>query len=346
MIGRRPQSAARTNSQRLRAAKWFARRRSGEMSEREAEAMGQWLDAELGHAQAFLLADAAWRSAHALRDTPQVAAMRREARRHATVAWGLRAGLALAIAAAVAVVVLGPLGGLSGLRLGAPTQTFRTEVGQRARVTLPDGTIVVLNTDTLLRAHEGFRRRYVDLVRGEAYFQVARNPARPFVVSSQGKTVTALGTEFAVRADAARLIVTLQQGKVRVASGGRWPMSPGFSTDLEPGVQLVAQEGRPWTLAPANMDTAFSWTQGKLVFAGARLGDIVAELNRYSAKRIVLTDPVVASERLSGSFTAGDTDGAVQAIVHYGLAEVNFQTPARVGLGTRRHAGARKIAAR
>lgn len=346
MIGRRPQSAARTNSQRLRAAGWFAKRRSGEMTEREVEAMGQWLDAELGHAEAFLLADAAWRSAHALRDTSQVAAMRREARRHVQVAWGLRAGLAAALATALVVVVLGPLSNLAGLRLGSPAQTFRTDVGQRARVTLADGTIVILNTNTLIRAREGFRRRYVDLVRGEAYFQVAKNPARPFVVSSKGKTVTALGTQFAVRADAARLTVTLLQGKVRVASGARWLMSPSFSTDLEPGVQLVAQEGRPWTVVPANMDTAFSWTQGKLVFAESRLGDIVAELNRYSSKRIVLTDPVVANEQLSGSFTAGDTDGAVQAIVRYGLAEVNFQTPARVGLGSKRHNAEQKIASR
>jgi transmembrane sensor len=315
------------------------------MSVREAEAMGRWLDADRRHAEAFLLADAAWRSAYKLRATPEIAEMRREARRHGFVAWGLRAGLATA--AVVLIVFIAGLPELtSGFRLAPPSQLYRTEVGQRASVTLSDGTLVTLNTNTLIRAHETFRRRNVDLIRGEAYFQVAKNPARPFVVTSEGKTVTALGTKFAVRADPASLTVTLLQGKVRVATRSRWPMDPRLSTDLEPGVRLVAEDGRPWIIVPANMSTAISWTRGKLVFMEARLSDIVAELNRYSSKRIVLTDPVVANERLSGSFTAGDTDGAVQAIVRYGLARVSVQTPVRVELSAPRASDSRKIATR
>jgi transmembrane sensor len=326
MTTRSPQSP------RAAAAAHFARRRSGEMTEAQAEAMREWLDASVENAQAVLLADAAWQTAGALIDTPAVACLRRDARRASRVGLFRRAGLG--IAAGLALVAAGLLAlQVSPSWPAASSREFRTAVGERATVTLADGTLIQLNTNTVVRTRESLRRRAVDLVRGEAYFQVANNPGRPFVVSSVGKTVTALGTAFSVRAESHCLTVTLLEGRVQVAARSGWA-GQGFSTDLQPRVRLTARDGEPWSIVPVDGEAELSWRHGKLVFSDIPLRDIVGELNRYSLKKIVIVAPVVGESRLSGSFNLGDIDGAVRAIVRYGLAKVDYQTPDRVALGS------------
>jgi transmembrane sensor len=120
-----------------------------------------------------------------------------------------RAVLALAASLLVAAVGIGLYVQQSGLQTG---------IGERRTVVLDDGTQVTLNTATEITVHYDEHQRHVTLESGEAFFDVARRPEWPFVVTAGDREVTALGTSFLVRRDSARVAVTLLEGKVRVTS--------------------------------------------------------------------------------------------------------------------------------
>lgn len=308
------------------ATTWFARQRSGEMTPEEAAALQEWLDADLRHRLAFEAVEALWGGFGETRDAPEVLAMRAEARRRPAPAWRrLAAGLA-----AAAVLGAGVWGG-SQLNLfhshELPNQTFRTEVGQRSTVTLPDGSVVTLNTGTLLRTRADGERRLLYLDRGQAYFKVARDRAHPFVVHAGGRTVTALGTAFDVRAENGRFEVTLVEGKVRVEA----PLASGTGlvaaravqkTEMVAGSQLVAGEGGRLSVEPTDTQREIAWTTGWLKFENERLGDVVGELARYSDTKILLEDPALAALPVSGRFKADDLDAFLNAVRIYDIEPV------------------------
>src|SRR5690606_13211227 len=123
-----------------------------------------------------------------------------------------------------------------------PVQAFQTETGQRTRITLPDGSIVTLDSETAMQFADTPDERRVTLVRGRAFFQVAKNRSRPFIVDAGGKHVRAVGTAFEVSMERGEMTVVLAEGKVRVedaSSGGS-----GNGTDMTPGRQLVVGTDR------------------------------------------------------------------------------------------------------
>ena len=189
------------------ATDWFARRRSGEMTAADAQALEAWLAADPVHAEAYQAAERMWLDTglDAIREHPRILALRerglnRTRRRRWMVAIP-------AVAACLAVIVAAPsmLGpGLRTPELFAPSiqQEFRTSVGQRTTVKLPDGTAVTLDTDTVLRTRETETRRMVWLDKGQAFFRVHKDPSRPFIVAAGDHLVRAIGTAFDVRVDA------------------------------------------------------------------------------------------------------------------------------------------------
>jgi transmembrane sensor len=239
----------------------------------------------------------------------------------------------LAAAFAAAVVGLGGLGVyLQTMPKPLVDQSFRTAVGQQATVTLPDGSQLTLNTDTVVRTKADEDRRLVYLDRGQAFFKVAKNPRHPFVVQAAGRTVTALGTAFDVRVDHGELKVVLVEGRVRVQSAkpsavppangaAPTPAPPPMTTDMAAGSQLVAVTDSDWRLTSTNVERETSWLKGQLVFDDQALGAIVEEMNRYSTRKMVIDDDL-AQRRLSGNFTPGDVHGFSQALRAAGLADL------------------------
>ncbi len=335
-------SQAEAESPRTVAAAWFARKRSGEMTGQEAQELAVWLGADPTHRAAWDLAERLWASSEAMRSNPTMMALRERAmRRRYWRDWSIGGAVA-------ATLVAGVLGGWMLLdRPSMPAappvlaasagQEFRTEVGQRAAITLPDGSVVTLGTNTLLRTHDTPRQRLIELERGQAYFKVAKDRSRPFVVKAAGRRVVAVGTAFEVRVDRSRVAVTLVEGKVRVeapinaAGDGRFSRFVQ-TTEMEPGSQLVAQDGKPWAVAEVDAEREVSWLANKLVFQDEPLSHVVAELNRYSGRRIVIGDPAIADAPVSGSFRTDDVDEAVRALVAYGLARVSAQDGAVIEL--------------
>lgn len=317
------------------ATAWFARRRSGALTAQGAVELEAWLEADPANRAAWDAVELTWRAADALRAEPEVLSLREDALRARYLPRRRLMGAGLAAAVVAGAVLLSPvaLGSFAALR-ALHDQEFRTGVGQQATVKLPDGSVVTLNTDTVLRTRQDEGKRLLYLDKGQAYFKVARDPARPFVVAAGGRTVTALGTAFDVRVGPREFKVTLVEGKVRVeapasavglalARAGA-PMAPGpvQATEMTAGSELAASDYRHWNVTTTDVDKETSWLRGQLIFERERLGAVVEELNRYSTKKIVVLDDKAADTPITAAFKPGDIDGFVRAVRDYGFVEV------------------------
>ncbi len=184
-----------------RAARWFARARSGAMAPGERRALDAWLAADAAHSEAYIQVSGAWDAVARLRDDPEIMVMRdlalarypadgaRVSSQHRLMAACIRAG----------VICTGLLA-LAASTLQQPaTQVFKTGIGQTASISLIDGSRLTLDTDTTVRTRMTGRKRLVYLDSGRAFFKVAKDRSRPFVVEAEGKQVAATGTAFEVK---------------------------------------------------------------------------------------------------------------------------------------------------
>jgi transmembrane sensor len=330
------------------AGAWFARRRSGTMTSAEARALEAWLAEDPRHMEAFQTIELAWAEVEDFRSAPEILAIRERAR-------GRRSGVTRAFAsrAAAAVLALAVIG-LGGYGLKASgwidlhrfsNQSYATRVGEKTAVTLPDGSVVTLNTDTAIHTVASRDKRLVYLDRGQAFFRVAHDTEHPFEVHALGRTVTAVGTAFDVRVDRGRFEVTLVEGKVRVSAPvpapAAAPAKPGApppapverTTEMLAGDQLVAVNDKEWTLERTDPIKETVWLVGRLKFEGEPLGQVAEEFNRYSTRKLVIADPKLAAKPISGTFRADDQDAFVQALAIAHIARVDSENGETVLLG-------------
>jgi transmembrane sensor len=283
------------------AAQWLMREKAGPLNESEQAEQAAWLAAHSDNRAAYERACSVWDNVGHVAARGDVRAMR-DAALAAKPAPRFRwryIGLAAAMGA-----VLIAAGGFTWLRF-APQLTaqfwdahrYHTAIGERSAVTLQDGSNVVLNTNSAVEVDFASSERRVRLLRGQALFEVAKNPARAFVVLAGNRRITALGTSFDVRIDQDDVRVVLVEGRVAVDA-----------LELEPGEQLVARTGAPAVVRAANVARLTSWKAGRLVFQDESLGDAVAEVNRYIRKPLTLDDPQIAALRISGVFRTAEVE--------------------------------------
>ncbi len=197
---------------------------------------------------------------------------------------------------------------------------YSTAVGKIRRVELADGSVVTLNTDTRIVVRMSAHDRAIMLDRGEAHFEVAKDPARPFVVSANGLDVVATGTAFDVAKSPSQTVVTLIEGSVDVsltsASGEQ-------KEKLTAGEQLAfAVNGAALARRPVARDV-LAWQRGKIEIDNLPLSEALADINRYSKVQIGLSDPKMGDIRISGVFAAGDTPAIVTTLEQYLDAEIS-----------------------
>ena len=302
---------------RAEAAQWFNLERSGDMTVDDELRFLDWLDQSDAHRDAYRLVERAWLIAGTIPQEPEMLSPadldgERESQRP-----GWRRHLALA-ASLLLVFTLGwsvYFNAFPGF--GTQAQQFRTGVGQTTTVTLPEGSVVTLDAETEMRLRETPRERRVDLIAGRAFFRVAHDPSRPFTVNAGGKSVRAIGTAFEVSFEHGNMVVTLAEGKVRVEETGS---GSGSGTDMAPGGQLVIGADHNWTLSRVDVAKETSWTEGRLIFMRDPLSEAVAEMNRYSPRKLVFKDGEIPEKHVVGVFQAGDVDGCVKAMELNGIA--------------------------
>jgi transmembrane sensor len=294
------------------AAAWFTRLKQPSVSEAAIEAFFAWRRLPANEA-AYAEVEARWRQADRIRNDPELVRLTEAALRRETPWMKLRALLRrpiVPLSLAAVAVALGVLVIVAQFR----PQTFQTDVGAQQIVRLADGSRLRLNTDSKVEVRLGRRTRHVRLVRGEGFFEVAHDAARPFIVESAGTQVRALGTKFDVRRTAGDTRVTLLEGRVRVsrASGTQaWTLAPN---------QQITVDGATRGPSPTDAAEATSWTTGRLRFRETPLASAVAEVNRYSRSKIILQADRLSGVRVNGVFETGDTQAFVSAVTElFGL---------------------------
>lgn len=325
------------------AAAWF-HRLAGAKAEKKIEArrlFQQWLDASPEHAEAFARTTATWNEIGEHAAAPEMMALREAAiadsRNAAAARWGRGgrrgwSGWSMA-ASLIAAVGLGVVGYI--LLRPAPTQNFATNIGERETITLGDNSRVDIDADSAISVNFTPERRSIRLLRGQAFFTVEKDPARPFVVDSDGRNVIATGTQFDVEKLDRGMRVTLVEGHVIVRSAtpdsAREPPQ-----ELEPNDQLTEGAGAPPKLVRlASTLEATAWRQGKLLFDNEPLSAAVARISRYSHVEVV-ADPSVADLRISGAFDAGDIAAFVDAVKAYYPVDVIYARSDQLRLVRRR----------
>jgi transmembrane sensor len=286
------------------AAAWAARVDRGPLSNEDQAALEAWASRDPRRAGAYAKALAV--SAH-LDRAQGLGADFAPAAHPVAKATGRRRLLATGGMLAAASVV-----GAIGYGAFSLKGRVTTAKGDIRRAPLDDGSAVTLNTDTAIRAAFDGKIRRVDLLRGEALFDVAKDPARPFVVVAGDVRVRAVGTSFTVRSHTdGQVGVIVREGVVEV-----WRGSQGRPVRLsaEHAVQ-VASAGAlaPTTVGAAAVDRAMAWRQGQIDLDGLTLGQAASEFARYSDRRIIIDDPALAGLKMAGLFSASDPDGFAKA---------------------------------
>lgn len=303
------------------AAQWVIRL-GGNCSEAERRAFRQWLTADPAHRAAYDEASALW---HELDEV--VATLARSDTRPLPppVINGLDVDVPSAVPPArrpsygwqgvgtLAAAVLLAVTLLAGPEINVWLRAdLRTPVGALLTQSLEDGSLVQLNTDSAIVLRYTREARVIDLLRGEAAFEVAHDPERPFIVRTREGSATALGTVFQVRSDASheRVIVTVTEGSVRV-------QTPQTSVDLAAGEQTSYQsDGHIGAVLAIDDHAASAWRRGYISFIDRPLEEVVHELNRYARGHIALTDDSLRTQPVSGTFEISRTQAAVTALEH------------------------------
>ncbi|MDR7115439.1 FecR domain-containing protein [Caulobacter sp. BE254] len=282
------------------AARWVWRLdRDGRAPELEAQ-LEAWLEGDARRRGAFLKAESVWTLLDRARETgsrPLARPARPVSRR------ALLAGAGGAIAAAMVGA------GVLILR----EERFSTGLGEVRRVPLGDGSAVAINTASAVEV--AFRRtqRTVRLQEGEAWFQVAHDVQRPFVVEAGSVRVRAVGTAFSVRRRANGADVLVTEGVVEVWAEGATRPPARLKAGQSAFVDATAVV-RPALAGPEAVDRKLEWRYGKIDLAGETLGEAVADFNRYNDRKLVIADPGIASERLYGAFNTGGPDAFAAAV--------------------------------
>lgn len=228
--------------------------------------------------------------------------------------------------AIAATALIGVAGTWHVLRLHG---RFSTGKGETKVVALKDGSVVTLNTASEILVQYSDTARSVELIHGEALFDVAKHKTRPFVVIAGRTNVRAVGTSFTVRRmEATPVQVLVREGVVEVfePAAGTQPVRISANTLVEApqsGAGIITASPVP----AAQMHRQLAWQSGQLAFEGETLAQAVAEFARYSDVRIVIEDPALAREEIAGLFKATDPVGFAKTIA------VSLNANAHVGEG-------------
>jgi len=193
---------------------------------------------------------------------------------------------------AASVVLVAGIVGWFALRY-PQLQVLDTAIGEQRRVTLVDGSHLDLAPDSRVTTRFTLARREVRLERGQAFFAVAHEAMRPFIVHVNGLTVTAVGTAFDVRIGPSSTVVTVSEGRVTVVpAANETGVGPNVGPEtVRAGVGqrvILSKSAHRLSVATVDPQVAGSWRDGTLRFVGEPLEDVVGEVNRYSARQIVV----------------------------------------------------------
>lgn len=225
---------------------------------------------------------------------------------------------------------------------------YFTSIGEQQVIALPDDSQVTLNTDTQIEVHYTADERGIRLLQGEALFEAAHAPSRPFIVAAGDGILRAVGTAFAVKLQADEVEVTVTEGTVEV-------LPPGRPADVQPvraepdrvgpprrrvterqrlryrndGVEMMS------AVTAAQIKRALAWRDGMLDFESTPLSEVIAEAGRYIRNDLVIVDPALESLEFTGYFRAGDVELLMRLLESNPAIDVRRDDDGTVYIGKR-----------
>lgn len=288
----------------IEAALFVARMDRDVWSDGDEAELQAWLARSAQHPGALLRAEAAWMyidpkyaQPASTQDEPLQPAVAGQTSRRKFL-WGSAAAIAASIA--------------GGFMLTNPTG-YETRIGEIRRVPLADGSTVAMNTATKVSVALKDEQRNIQLEKGEAWFQVAKDRMRPFTVEAGRARVRAVGTAFSVRIIDEGTEILVTEGEVEVwadgSAGSRSRLKAGFRGFVGNDASIDER-----AVASASFDRALAWRQGKIDLEGDRLDHAVAEFNRYNQRKIIIRDHAIINERFDGLFRTDDPEGFAKTV--------------------------------
>lgn len=298
------------------ASEWLVKNRSGELELDEKRSFDAWLRESPHHIRAYLELTSVWEDvgsldprgnvtadeliARALNET-NVVSLEAAAQARASISAEPRARarrMRFAMAASAVLV------SLAAMWLYTQRNVYTTGIGEQRSIALNDGSTITLNSRSRIRVAYNDTEREVDLVEGQALFHVAKDLARPFIVTSGDTRVRAVGTQFDVYRKASGTVVTVVEGRVAVNESVQ--QARGAEVLLVAGEQVVVTAQNAVKSPKPNVTAVTAWTRRSLVFESAPLTDVAEEFNRYNKRQIVISNAELASFHVSGIFSSAD----------------------------------------
>ena len=315
------------------AASWVVQLDEGNLSADDKLALAEWINRSPRHAQEIRKFSDLWTQVDLRIDE----ALAGYSKPKTNVLQGLKAFISVkpkSFAALAFTFLVGSMISMNHFSLNqspeteaSATQTIvlNVGIGDSLKERLSDGSVVHLNTDTVVEVDYSAKFRTINLIRGEAFFDVVKDEHRPFRVYAKENVVIAVGTQFIVRLESNKLQVIVQEGRVRLDEAktlepsifekATRTLNPEKPVFLDVG-QVAAVDNnisKVVDLAPSILEQKQAWRNGDLVFSGDTLAHVVSELARYNEVEITMS-PQLRDLRIGGRFKATDVDRILEAI--------------------------------
>lgn len=308
---------------------WLLRVHSGMLSEEERQEFVAWRRRDSTNDVQFRQAERFWQALDGLADqVPKRQSSRDNASVHPTPGQptairrikhsASKRRWPVALAATVMIVTLAavfwPI-------LELYISDYHTRAGEQISLALADGSTVHLNTRSALSISLSDQRRGLSLKRGEALFEVAHDPSRPFEVEVNGRVVRAIGTTFNIDHHDRQTAVSVLEGVVRL-------LYKDEALDIPAGYRITYEtDGQPSAPEPFNPPRITAWHRHELLFDDMPLDQIIDQLNRYRIGRIFIVDSQLRARRLSGSIALDDPNHSLAMLQHVLPFQITRLTP-------------------
>jgi len=332
------------------ANRWLVRLQNAELNSHDTAAFSGWLRQSPIHVREYLRAESIWNalagidpdrqididrlisgnSSNIVELNPAGAGHQEQDLARKQPKW--RAG---AVAGALATAAMLILAIASNWYLGqADEQIYKTNRGEQRRVVLQDGSVVEMNTQTEINVVQSEQTRRIDLIDGEALFTVAKDPNRPFIVTSNESFIRAVGTQFNVYRRPGRLLVTVLEGRVSIEDKTQKNGSAIYTRpiELEPGDRVEIMPNTPTRKTEANTLETIAWRDYRLIFEDRLLSEVADEFNRYNQLQIIVRDPELAGQRISAVFDANQPLALIGFLTASASVEATFNDKSQVVL--------------
>jgi len=304
------------------AAGWVARTQDPESTEADFAQWEEWLKADPSHAAAYAAAEEVWTLAARIdppwpthQELAEQARNESSAPQRATGRWRPRIRR-MSMAAAVALI------GVSGWLVWVQRPTvLETMTGEQRSLLLADGSRVTLGAETRLIVEHSSNRRTLKLDQGEAYFEVAHDPKHPFVVRVGDHEAVAVGTAFDINAVDDRLMLTVTEGVVKLRAVESEYLVLGVNPDVVSTLQLgvgerAAADRNGTEILPkiSQPEEAVAWRSGRFDYRQEALQTVIQDVNRYTHRKIKISDPSIGQLRFTGTVFVDQLDGWLAAL--------------------------------